>query len=454
MYKSLDQRMRKMTFVDNQLGVTLQSAGEREQLMISMTDVNIYGETDNLDAPDGQNPYCKDKTGMQLFGNNRGGKPLHPTMASQLPVHKIKSYGAWGGNIQLTRVSFNNFDSPTTVSCGNKQRAITRNKYASDYIPLHKFEGTIFNEVTDSAMIWIEDPNPGWANPTDCIEWPCTAPENVVLMFENTLFRGTFMPVRTNQNFQIVSDVEDAVAGYSNCQLKDQWSAAYCTNRNLGVLLFESLDADNEDRTIQPVHITNEVTGYKNKVNSMMDHMWDGFYTGQKRLSRFPVQIETLGDYTVRFTGTPANSMRFVLRADIGAIKIKIPYPNAGSYTVFADGIEMPYTPWDKDLGRHGELTKNKGCGENRYVGVENFLEFYLTTGCEIDIVPRDSIMVSVRLDWTLEEFYEEGGVMTFTDKMAAVLGVHASQIKTVAVYEGSVILEFFVDTEYDDETP
>lgn len=129
----------------------------------------------------------------------------------------------------------------------------------------------------------------------------------------------------------------------------------------------------------------------------------------------------------MQFTGTPANSMRFVLRADIGAIKIKIPYPNAGSYTVFADGIEKPYTPWDKDLGRHAELTKNKGCGENRYVGVENFLEFYLTTQCEIDVVPRDSIMVSVRLDWTLEEFYADGGVMTFTDRMAAVLGVHAS---------------------------
>jgi hypothetical protein len=127
--------------------------------------------------------------------------------------------------------------------------------------------------------------------------------------------------------------------------------------------------------------------------------------------------------------------MRFVLKADLGAIKIKIPYPNAGSYTVFANGVEKAYTPWNRDLGRHSELTKTKGCGENRYVGVENFLEFYLTTDCEIKVVPRDSIMVSVRLDWTLEEFYADAGVDSFTDRMAAVLGVHASQIKVVAVY-------------------
>ena len=80
--------------------------------------------------------------------------------------------------------------------------------------------------------------------------------------------------------------------------------------------------------------LSNPLTGYVNKVNSMMDHMWDGFYTGQKRLSRFPVQLESLGDYTLDFTGTPANNLRFQLKADVGGIKVKIPYPNAGSYTV------------------------------------------------------------------------------------------------------------------------
>jgi len=73
---------------------------------------------------------------------------------------------------------------------------------------------------------------------------------------------------------------------------------------------------------------------------------------------------------------------------------------------------------------------------------------------CEIKIVPRDAIMVSVRLDWTLDEFYAADGVDNFVDRMAAVLGVHASQIKVVAVYEGSVIIEYFVETLPDDEEP
>lgn len=37
-------------------------------------------------------------------------------------------------------------------------------------------------------------------------------------------------------------------------------------------------------------------------------------------------------------------------------------------------------------------------CGTNRYVGVENYLQFYLTPGCTVNVVPRDAILTSVRL--------------------------------------------------------
>jgi hypothetical protein len=144
--------------------------------------------------------------------------------------------------------------------------------------------------------------------------------------------------------------------------------------------------------------------------------------------------------------------MRFELKAELGGIAIRIPYPNAGSYTVWANGREMPYTPWDPAAGRHAALTEAAGCGENRFVGIENFLDFYLTPGCDIKIVPRDAIMTSVRLEWTLAEFYADQGVTRFSDRVAAALGIHRSTIHVVAVYEGSVIIDFFINAEEDDE--
>lgn len=37
-----------------------------------------------------------------------------------------------------------------------------------------------------------------------------------------------------------------------------------------------------------------------------MDHVWDGFYTGQKRMTRFPVIIKADEKYVISYTGTPS----------------------------------------------------------------------------------------------------------------------------------------------------
>lgn len=121
-----------------------------------MYDVQIYGEDNNLDCPDGQNPIRWDKYGLMLFGSNVGSKPLHPTKPSSLPIHKIKSNGAWGGQVEINNVEFHKFEA--TTKCGMKQHTMKRNDYASDYIPMHIFSNTRFYDVQDSAMIWIEDP--------------------------------------------------------------------------------------------------------------------------------------------------------------------------------------------------------------------------------------------------------------------------------------------------------
>jgi hypothetical protein len=255
---------------------------------------------------------------------------------------------------------------------------------------MHTFKSCTFRDVEDEAFAKLEPPSEGWAIIKDCGEWPCTAPENVVLNFEGTRYSGTSPNVKLS-DMAVVSALGDEPM-YDGCTHKESWNMWSCNNRNLGVLIFESMDEDNEDRSMQPIYIFDEQGDYSNTLNSMMDHMWDGFYTGQVRLSRFPAQIETGKDYTIKMQGIPAANMRFKLHASLGGSKFKIMYPNAGSYTVKVNGNAIPYTAWDEEAGRPGELTKQKGCGENRFVGIENFLEFYITAGCELTIEPRDSI--------------------------------------------------------------
>lgn len=54
-----------------------------------------------------------------------------------------------------------------------------------------------------------------------------------------------------------------------------------------------------------------------------------------------------------------------------------------------------------------------------------------------------------VRLEWTLESFYGDGGGTTkFADRVASVLGIAVYQMKVVGVYSGSVIIDFYITAD------
>jgi uncharacterized beta-barrel protein YwiB (DUF1934 family) len=56
-----------------------------------------------------------------------------------------------------------------------------------------------------------------------------------------------------------------------------------------------------------------------------------------------------------------------------------------------------------------------------------------------------------VRMEWTMNEFFANGGTALFIDRVAGSLGIHASTIKMVSVYEGSVVLNYDITVDDDD---
>jgi len=136
--------------------------------------------------------------------------------------------------------------------------------------------------------------------------------------------------------------------------------------------------------------------------------------------------------------------MRFLLKEGIAGkgTFIRIRYAEAGAYQVHVKGKEVPFNDWNTDIGAYGPLVKTK-CGENRYVGIKNFMEFYITSGCTITIMPKKAVMSSVRMEQTLADFYSGGGTSKFADRVASALGIHASRVKVVSIYEGSVVVDY-----------
>lgn len=210
-------------------------------------------------------------------------------------------------------------------------------------------------------------------------------------------------------------------------------------------MTFESMDDDKVDRGMQPVFISLNGTQQKNKLNSFMDNTWDGFYAGQIRLSRFPALIDGNGGvYNISFTGSPAKKMRFTFDSNnkTAAMTVRIAYPGAVSRSITINDELVEPNAWDEAAKMYGPI-QQKYCGENRYVGVKNILEFYLVEGCTLQIIPRDAIQSLVRMEWSLDEFFANGGTTSFMDRVAAGLGIHASTIKIVSVYEGSLVVNY-----------
>lgn len=104
-------------------------------------------------------------------------------------------------------------------------------------------------------------------------------------------------------------------------------------------------------------------------------------------MSRFPILASGKkgSSYDLKFTGTPARKMKFSFRgvSKQGGMIIRILYVSADSRAVLKNKEEIPYNAWDDATRAFGEVKGTK-CGENRYVGVKNLLEFYITSQCEL----------------------------------------------------------------------
>lgn len=81
-----------------------------------------------------------------------------------------------------------------------------------------------------------------------------------------------------------------------------------------------------------------------------------------------------------------------------------------------------------------------------------NILEFYITPGCQLEVAPRNAIQTMVRMEWTMDEFFSNGGTTQFIDRVAGSLGIHASTIKIVSVYDGSLVVNYGIENDNADE--
>lgn len=105
----------------------------------------------------------------------------------------------------------------------------------------------------------------------------------------------------------MISANDENSGRFTSCKKVYTWNGYYCTNDQLAMLVWESLDADRLTRIVSPIEVIGLNTSSRSVVNSFMDHIWDGFYPSLLRLARFVTVIQAGRDmwYEIIYKGTP-----------------------------------------------------------------------------------------------------------------------------------------------------
>lgn len=340
--------VRKMTIIDNVQGFSgsMVSSGLPDSVMpeVEINDNIIYGKSEIPDCPPGGG-YCFEgsKGAYVATGMLEGAASLHPTMPVLMPYHKGGSEGAWKGTYKLFRNTFRDF--VYAVPGAGRNAMIMSNPEGPDFQQQHWFYDNKFINTDQNFLAWAVDPQPGWANIGDCGNYPCTAPKNILWKFKNNHWSGAdtkYTNPPLGSDFQVIHNNTEFAPHISNCNAVEDWNGYSCQKPHLGQLVFESMDLDKMDRSMQPVYVQLQGTDMNNNLNAYMDHCWDGFYTCQKRLQRFVSVVD--GEpgmvYNITFTGSPAKTMRFRLGSENPAtgMTIRIAYPSAESRSMSKGG--------------------------------------------------------------------------------------------------------------------
>jgi hypothetical protein len=348
-------------------------------------------------------------------------------------------------------------------------RIFQRNIEGSDNQPPVFMETSTFDNFNFLSLGYLDAPNPDWAIISECGNFPCTGPTQIAVHFNgNTGLTDTsgatadnFTMLGKNGAFLFMKDKE--------CTLLNEWNGIYCKDSSdIAVLMFESLDPDRVDISSVPMYMKTS-NGFTSMHNSFMMKKWDGFYPSLERLPRFPGTHQLGYEYDIEFTGPKPKDMRYeLLSVPTAAVNkwtiVTVDYQKAANYWVYVGGnnaermiqaSRVRPNEFNKDLGQQGRVSgtaPNQKCGSNRWISIKNQLTFriddtYDNNGvqekCRIWIKHRDAVVGNVRLEWTLTEFFSNGGDSVFADRMASTLDIHPSRIRVVGVMAGSVIVDF-----------
>ena len=405
----------------------------------------------------------------------------------------IISYPAISGLTRIHNVLFVNF---AEVQCRNtdKDVVIMTNRASEDANhPIYLDQISFIPEIASELKVFVQNPNLGSVNPSDCVDMDCDGFKKVLLkdldgsfseesgqrtIISRAEFEWDGDPRRGLGDYRIPRTVltrpngsrinvdstypsKGIVRGNGflpesqhDCMFIEAWNMYHCSNLDHLMLVMESLDPDTEVRRLSPISLA--ANGFVDLINGPQDHGWCGGYTCQERISTFYSIVAAGLHYTVALTSTNPQDFSFhLLNSDPNqCIVVGIVYTNPQRLDVYmVQGNEDVYVPPNNAMLVNGNLeymsgnpdegeeqfipTVNQIAGSNFYSRSTKQLYIAIKGSTPYKIITKPVIMLSLDISVSVMDFFND----TFLVRnLALLLDIPQDRIRIVnVVREGSI---------------
>jgi hypothetical protein len=414
--------IRRVTLVDNRIGINLNSALNNPSSFFDVQESVFVGESNNYAV--GRD--CDSRSGILSFSYLTAPKDLPPA-PTELPWHNVKSDPAIWGKNTFKDIVIAKFLTPNKRCGGIKDRILMTNPLSPDVTLPHIFSEVTYSSIDNNARIYLSDPDPGWRNDDDCGDMDCEGLKHSSVFDSDGTLTGYAGSSYISNN--------PTLADPARCTLINAYNAYFCKGISYQVLALESLDPDRLDRRVAPFAVTNMKTNLTTYMNNPMDHAWHLDYTSQKRLSSFWPLVEVNTNYKLQFTSTNPTLMRFYLlnAPSDQSVLVTIKYTNPNKLVVYSDDGKFV----ESSTSVIPELSARNGA--NLYEYKKRLLHFIVRGSRYVEINQIPVVQVQIRLDVALEDFFED----KFVSNIADSLNIDPKTIRVVDIRRGSTIVDF-----------
>jgi hypothetical protein len=180
---------------------------------------------------------------------------IHPSKEMHCPLSSQVENGSWAGKAFFKNLKFIDFAPGANADGGIlRNQMIQLLKKSPDFITLQNFDNIEFVNCESDALTYFFEPPETWANLADCGDFPCTGPKNTIFSFTNIKWTDS---KGNNQleNFSLIPTIPTYTEKIPDCTFLESINGHVCTGTDVAILVWESMDPDSIDRSIQPIEI-------------------------------------------------------------------------------------------------------------------------------------------------------------------------------------------------------